>query len=81
MQTLGSLSASEREVLLLMADGLRNREIGRRLCKSEKTIEKQIAKIFVKLDLHDTSLDRRVLAIRILLSSQAPGLSLLEQAF
>src|SRR5215216_1010553 len=35
---LGSLSASEHEVLALVAEGLRNKEIARRVWKSEKAV-------------------------------------------
>ena len=68
------LSCGEREVLELIAVGLRNREIARRLWKSEKTIEKRIGQLFSKLGLDletNRHLDRRVAAARIFLSGQA----------
>jgi DNA-binding NarL/FixJ family response regulator len=71
---LDRLSAVEREVLELLAQGYRNREIARRLWKSEKTVEKHIAQVFQKLDLEaraTTHLDRRVAAARIFLSHTA----------
>jgi DNA-binding NarL/FixJ family response regulator len=64
------LSDCEREVLELVALGLRNREIARRLWRSEKTIEKRIGRLFSKLGLHPESnpqLDRRVAAARMFL--------------
>ena len=68
------LTASEREVMELVAAGLRNREIARRLWKSEKTIEKHVGRVFQKLGLPPGSsghLDRRVVATRIYLTRAA----------
>jgi DNA-binding NarL/FixJ family response regulator len=68
------LTESEREIMDLVADGLRNREIGRRLWKSEKAVEKHVGRLFSKLGLpvETTShLDRRVAATRIYLSLRA----------
>lgn len=62
---LGTLSSSEREVLELVAEGLRNRAIARRLWKSEKAIEKSVARLLSKLELGPDAcadLDRRVVA-------------------
>ena len=50
-QGLGSLSAREREIAELVADGLANREIGARLFLSEKTIETHLTRVFQKLGL------------------------------
>ena len=69
---LKSLSAAEMEILELLAQGLRNREIARRLWKSERTVEKHVGSVFVKLGLADAScahLDRRTAAARIYLSA------------
>jgi DNA-binding NarL/FixJ family response regulator len=74
--SLNDLSRVEREVLLLMSDGLRNRAIAQKLHKSEKTVEKQVARIFSKLELHDPALDRRVLAVRIVLGWGDPTTAL-----
>ncbi|HEX8646046.1 MAG TPA: response regulator transcription factor [Thermoleophilaceae bacterium] len=68
------LTQSERDVMELVASGLRNREIGRRLWKSEKAVEKQVGRLFQKLGLPAGStghLDRRVAATRIYLARQA----------
>lgn len=68
------LTEREREIMDLVAAGLRNREIGRRLWKSEKAVEKHVGRLFSKLGLPpDTTshLDRRVAATRIYLSLQA----------
>jgi serine/threonine-protein kinase PknK len=61
---LARLSAREREVLALMAEGRSNAGIARRLWVSEGTIEKHVRSILTKLDLEETSDDhRRVLAV------------------
>ncbi len=46
---LSALSPREREVALLVTDGLTNTAIGARLSLAEKTIEKYLSAIFVKL--------------------------------
>jgi ATP/maltotriose-dependent transcriptional regulator MalT len=46
-----SLSGREREVADLVADRLTNREIAGRLVLSEKTIERHLSRIFVKLNV------------------------------
>ena len=61
---LGALSAREREVLTLMAEGLSNAGIGRRLWVTEGTVEKHVRAILTKLDLPETGDDhRRVRAV------------------
>jgi DNA-binding CsgD family transcriptional regulator/tetratricopeptide (TPR) repeat protein len=45
------LSAREREVAALVADGLTNGDIGERLAVSKKTVEKHLASIFDKLGI------------------------------
>lgn len=70
---LAELTAVEREVLELVAQGLRNREIARRIWKSEKAVEKQVSHVFRKLglDLGKTAhLDRRVSAARIFFANR-----------
>jgi DNA-binding NarL/FixJ family response regulator len=65
---LAGLSPVEREVLELVAHGLRNREIARRVWRSEKAVEKQVSHVFEKLGLDKRTsphLDRRVTAARI----------------
>src|SRR5216684_3086349 len=64
------LSAREREVLALMAEGRSNSAIAERLFVSEKAVGKHSTSIFAKLDLPPCSDDnRRVLAVLAYLNS------------
>jgi DNA-binding NarL/FixJ family response regulator len=68
---LAALSAREREVLALMAEGRSNAGIARRLWVTEGTIEKHVRSILTKLDLPETDDDhRRVLAVVRFLESR-----------
>ncbi len=61
---LAVLSAREREVLSLMAEGRSNAGIARRLWVTEGTVEKHVRSILAKLELPETDDDhRRVLAV------------------
>jgi DNA-binding NarL/FixJ family response regulator len=61
---LAGLSAREREVLSLMAEGRTNSAIASSLIVSEGAVEKHVANIFSKLQLPVTPTDhRRVLAV------------------
>jgi serine/threonine-protein kinase PknK len=61
---LAELSAREREVLALMAEGRSNAGIARRLWVTEGTVEKHVRSILAKLELPETDDDhRRVLAV------------------
>ena len=53
--SFGQLSTREREVLKLIAEGYRNREIGDYLCISPKTVEKHRANVMEKLNLRGVS--------------------------
>lgn len=59
-----ALTAREREVLALMAEGRSNTAIARELVVSEGAVEKHVRSIFTKLDLPpDEEQHRRVLAV------------------
>jgi DNA-binding NarL/FixJ family response regulator len=61
---LAGLSAREREVLALMAEGRSNAGIARRLWVTEGTVEKHVRSILTKLGLAEADDDhRRVLAV------------------
>jgi DNA-binding NarL/FixJ family response regulator len=61
---LDELTAREREILGLMAEGLSNNGIADRLVLDPKTIEGHVTRIFAKLGLEPTHADhRRVLAV------------------
>src|SRR5215469_5177220 len=61
---LGSLTAREREVLGLMAEGRSNAAIAGVLVVSERSVEKHVGNIFSKLGLPPSDADhRRVLAV------------------
>jgi len=49
------LSQREREVLKLIAEGYKNKEIAEELCISLKTVEKHRANLMKKLDLHNAA--------------------------
>jgi DNA-binding NarL/FixJ family response regulator len=62
--TLAGLTAREREVLALMAEGRSNGGISRALFVSERAVEKHVGNIFMKLGLPPSGADhRRVLAV------------------
>jgi len=63
-ERLGRLTAREREVLGLMAEGHSNAGVAARLVVTEKAISKHIGSIFSKLDLYPAEdANRRVLAV------------------
>jgi serine/threonine-protein kinase PknK len=62
--SLAELTAREREVLALMAEGLSNNGIATRLVITEGAVEKHVRSILSKLDLPATQGNhRRVLAV------------------
>jgi DNA-binding NarL/FixJ family response regulator len=61
---LGDLTAREREVLSLMAEGLTNNAIASRLVLTERTVESHVRNVLMKLNLPDSDdAHRRVLAV------------------
>ena len=65
-----ALSEREREVLALVAEGLTNQGISRRLFITDRTVEAHVRQIFTKLGLDESSeSNRRVLAVLTFLRS------------
>jgi DNA-binding NarL/FixJ family response regulator len=59
-----SLTPREREVLVLMAEGMSNTAVARKLVVTDGAVEKHVRNIFTKLGLHqDEEQHRRVLAV------------------
>jgi serine/threonine-protein kinase PknK len=68
---LAGLTARERDVLALMAEGRSNTGIARALWLADGTVEKHVRRVFEKLELPDAPDDhRRVLAVITFLGSQ-----------
>jgi serine/threonine-protein kinase PknK len=68
---LAVISAREREVLALMAEGRSNAGIAYRLSVTEGTVEKHVRSILTKLKLPETGdVHRRVLAVTTFLEAR-----------
>jgi DNA-binding NarL/FixJ family response regulator len=50
---LSGLTSRELEILTLLASGLGNRQIARRLFLAEKTVRNYVSRILTKLQVHD----------------------------
>ena len=50
---IDALTKREREIVHLVSEGLRNRDIADRLCISEATVRNHLTSVLDKLDLHD----------------------------
>jgi DNA-binding NarL/FixJ family response regulator len=72
---LSELTPREHEILTLMAQGLSDRGIGRRLWLTPRTIETHIRHVLSKLDLpSDGEHNRRVLAAVVYLTHDVGGI-------
>ncbi|WUH89509.1 response regulator transcription factor [Streptomyces sp. NBC_00433] len=67
-EPLAALSPREREILALIGDGLTNRQIGKQLYLSEKTVKNNVSRLLGKLGV-----ERRVQAAVIASNSAAPS--------
>lgn len=67
-ERLGVLSEREREILVLIGEGLTNRQIGKRLYLSEKTVKNHISRLLSKLGV-----ERRIQAAVIAAQFTPPG--------
>jgi two-component system response regulator DevR len=65
-EALAALSPREREILGLIGEGLTNRQIGKRLYLSEKTVKNNVSRLLAKLGV-----ERRIQAAVI--ATQGPG--------
>jgi two-component system response regulator DevR len=65
-KALAALSPREREILGLIGEGLTNRQIGKRLYLSEKTVKNNVSRLLAKLGV-----ERRIQAAVI--ATQGPG--------
>ena len=68
---LAALTARERTILDLLADGLTNRQIGEQLFLSEKTVKNYMSTVLMKLGMHRRT-EAAVFAARIAERRQAP---------
>jgi serine/threonine-protein kinase PknK len=70
---LASLTARERQVLALMAEGRTNVGIARRLWLTDRTVETHIGSILAKLGLPNSDDDHRRVLAAVLYLSHHPG--------
>ncbi|MYX32885.1 MULTISPECIES: response regulator transcription factor [unclassified Streptomyces] len=67
-ETLAALTPREREILELVGEGLTNRQIGKRLFLSEKTVKNHISRMLAKLGV-----ERRIQAAVLATQHQPSG--------
>src|SRR5262245_16263714 len=79
--TLEALTRREREILRLIAEGRRNREIAGLLYVSVKTVEKHRSNLMNKLDLHNTAALTSFAVESGLVGGSDPGLRRLASVF
>jgi DNA-binding NarL/FixJ family response regulator len=71
---LDELTAREREVLSLMAEGLSNGGIARRLWLTDRTVETHVSRVLAKLQpAASEEKHRRVLAVLAYVEATAPA--------
>jgi DNA-binding NarL/FixJ family response regulator len=71
-ESLAQLTERETEVLRLMAQGMTNTGIAKRLVLSERTVEAHVRRLLLKLDITDSEdSNRRVLAVLLHLGVRA----------
>jgi DNA-binding NarL/FixJ family response regulator len=71
--SLSALTEREREVLALIAEGLSNHAIARRLVLTDRTVEGHVRSVLMKLDLPESGdAHRRVLAVIAYLRAADP---------
>ncbi|MET9294163.1 response regulator transcription factor [Streptomyces sp. NPDC003077] len=77
---LSELTSRELEILELIACGLNNREIARRLFLAEKTVRNYVSRIFMKLEVHDRA-SAAMLARDAGLCAETGKVSVVKQQF
>jgi DNA-binding NarL/FixJ family response regulator len=71
-QSLAQLTERENDVLRLMAQGMTNTGIAKRLVLSERTVEAHVRRLLLKLDIADSEdANRRVIAVLLHLGVHA----------
>ncbi len=69
---LADLTEQERNILMLIADGLTNRQIGERLFLAEKTVKNYVSSLLSKLGMHRRT-EAAVYAARLAERKERPG--------
>jgi DNA-binding NarL/FixJ family response regulator len=77
---LGGLSAREREVLTLLAEGHSNASIADVLVLTKRSVEKHVSEIFTKLAVPDDAATSRRVAVALLYLRATGALTLAERS-